>query len=156
LIRALSIEPDSDAGLRPIDKVVLDYDDRHRRRIALTTDGGLEFLLDLPEVPSLKDGDALTLEDGRLIAVKAAPEHLLEITCADPVHLARISWHLGNRHLATEISGQRLLIRHDHVIEDMVRGLGAEVREVHAPFNPEGGAYGHGHTPGNGHGHTHD
>ncbi len=155
MIRALSIEHASDTGLRPIDNVVLDYDNRHRRRIALTTDGGIEFLLDLPEVPSLKDGDALMLEDGRLIAVKAAPERLLEITYTDPVHLARISWHLGNRHLATEIREQRILIRYDHVIADMVRGLGATVTEVNVPFNPEGGAYGHGRKLGHG-GHTHD
>ena len=111
----------------------------------MTTDGGLDFLLDLAHVPSLKDGDALVLEDGRRIGVKAALEQLLEITCLDPRHLARISWHLGNRHLATEIHQQRLLIRCDPVIADMVRGLGATVTQVNAPFNPEGGAYGHGH-----------
>ncbi len=155
MIRALSIKSTSDAGNRPIDVVVLDYDGRNRRRISLTTERGFEFLLDLPAVPSLNDGDALMLEDGRLIAVKAAPERLLEITCTDAAHLARISWHLGNRHLATEIREQSLLIRYDHVIADMVRGLGATVAEVNVPFNPEGGAYGHGPKLGHG-GHTHD
>ena len=152
MIRAVSIEAGPDAQHRPIDVVLLDYDNRHRRRIAMTTQRGFEFLLDLPEVPSLNDGDSLLLEDGRLIEVRAAPERLLEISCADARHLARISWHLGNRHLATEISEQRLLIRYDHVIADMVRGLGARAREINAPFNPEGGAYGHGHNQA----HSHD
>ena len=111
----------------------------------------MEFLLDLPEVPALKDGDNLALEDGRLIAVRAAPERLLEITCTDAHHLACIAWHLGNRHLATEIGEEKLLIRYDHVIADMVKGLGASAREIEAPFNPEGGAYGHGHDNGHGH-----
>jgi urease accessory protein len=154
LIRAVSIEPASNAERRASDVVALDFDNRHRRRTAMTTEGGMEFLLDLPEVPSLKDGDNLTLEDGRLIAVRAAPERLLEITCTDAHHLARVSWHLGNRHLATEIDEKKLLIRYDHVIADMVRGLGASAREIEAPFNPEGGAYsGHGHDHGHGHAH---
>lgn len=155
MIRASNVRSASKVTGCSADSISLTFDDRHRRRIAMTTDGGLEFLLDLPEVPSLKDGDALMLEDGRLIAVKAAPERLLEISCADPVHLARISWHLGNRHLAAEIGEQRLLIRYDHVIAEMVRGLGATATEVNVPFNPEGGAYGHGRKPGRGD-HTHD
>lgn len=143
--------PASDAESPPTDAVLLDYDNRHRRRIALTTERGSEFLLDLPEVPSLKDGDRLTLEDGQLIEVRAAPERLLEITCTDAQHLARVSWHLGNRHLAADIQRQRLLIRYDHVIADMVRGLGASATEVNAPFNPEGGAYGHARDQGHRH-----
>ena len=105
-------------------------------------------------------GDGLRLEDGRIVAVEAAPERLLEITCADERALARIAWHLGNRHLATEIGERTIHIRDDHVIADMVRGLGAEVRSVERPFNPEGGAYGHGavhgHSHGDGRGHAHD
>jgi urease accessory protein len=128
------------------DTVVLDHDLRHRRRIALRGEGGTEFLLDLPEATVLRDGDALVLEDGRTVAVRAAPEPLAEIIADDPPALARIAWHIGNRHLPAAISAGRLLIRRDHVIEEMVRGLGATVRHVDAPFEPEGGAYALGHA----------
>jgi len=134
-----------------VDTVLLGYDDRYRRRMAMTGTGGLSFVLDMASASVLADGDALVLSDGRLVAVKAAAEPLLEITCADPVHLARIAWHLGNRHLPTQIDGTRILIREDHVIADMVRGLGADVKHVDAPFTPEGGAY-----AGGGHHHLHD
>ena len=155
------------AGLwnaKPADVVRLDYDHRTRRRIALTGTRGLSFLLDLAKAPVLAAGDGIRLEDGRIIAVEAAPERLLEIACADERALARIAWHLGNRHLATEIGARVVYIRDDHVIADMARGLGAEVRSVERPFNPEGGAYSqggaaHGHSHGHhhhgGHGHHH-
>jgi urease accessory protein len=142
------------AGLwnaKPADVVRLDYDHRTRRRISLTGAGGLGFLLDLAKTPVLAAGDGIQLEDGRIVAVEAAPERLLEITCADERALARIAWHLGNRHLAAEIGERVIHIRDDHVIADMVRGLGAEVHIVERPFNPEGGAYGHGAV----HGHSH-
>jgi urease accessory protein len=142
-------------GEKPIDSVTLDYDRRTRRRIALTGAKGLSFLLDLAEAPILRTGDGLKLEDGRVIEVRAAPEALLEITCADELALARIAWHLGNRHLATEIDARVLHIRTDHVIEDMVVKLGAAVQHVQRPFNPEGGAYGHGAVSGHSHGHGH-
>jgi urease accessory protein len=150
------------AGLwsaKPADVVRLDYDHRTRRRIALTGVGGLNFLLDLARTPVLAAGDGLRLEDGRIVAVEAAPERLLEIACADERALARIAWHLGNRHLAAEIGARVVYIREDHVIAGMARGLGAEVRAVERPFNPEGGAYsqggaGHSHA-GLGHEHHH-
>ena len=133
------------------DTIVLDFDDRHRRRMAMTGTRGLEFLLDLENAVALRGGDALVLEDGRLIEVVAAAEPLIEIRGADPLHLVRIAWHLGNRHLPTQIMGKGLRIRRDHVIEEMVKGLGARVIEIEAPFDPEGGAY-----AGGGHGHTAD
>ncbi len=139
------------------DTVVLDFDDRHRRRMAMTGTRGLEFLLDLESAVALRGGDALVLDDGRLIEVVAAPEPLIEIRGADPLHLVRLAWHLGNRHLPTQIVGKGLRIRRDHVIEAMVRGLGARVIEIEAPFDPEGGAYaggGHDHGPED-HGHQH-
>jgi urease accessory protein len=144
------------AGLwnaKPADTVRLDYDHRTRRRIALTGAGGLEFLLDLAKTPVLAAGDGLKLEDGRIVAVEAAPERLLEIACRDERALARTAWHLGNRHLATEIGARVVYIREDHVIAGMARGLGAEVRAVERPFNPEGGAYGQGAVHGHSHGH---
>lgn len=135
----------------------------------MTATRGLEFLLDLEHAVALRGGDALVLEDGRLIEVVAAPELLLEIRSPDPQHLVRVAWHLGNRHLPTQIAGRGLRIRRDHVIEAMVKGLGARVIEIEAPFDPEGGAYaGDGHAPAAGeandhaahghssHDHTHD
>ena len=123
------------------DTVVLDFDDRHRRRMAMTGTRGLEFLLDLENAVALRGGDALVLEDGRLIEVVAAAEPLVEIRGADPLHLVRVAWHLGNRHLPTQIMPKGLRIRRDHVIEAMVKGLGARIIEIEAPFDPEGGAY---------------
>jgi urease accessory protein len=148
------------------DTVVLDFDDRHRRRMAMTGTRGLEFLLDLENATALRGGDALVLEDGRLIEVVAAPEPLLEIKGADPHHLIRVAWHLGNRHLPTQLMPKGLRIRRDHVIEAMVKGLGARVIEIEAPFDPEGGAYAsaahghahddHAHHTGHDHAHDHD
>ena len=142
------------------DTVVLDFDDRHRRRMAMTGTRGLEFLLDLENAVALRGGDALVLDDGRLIEVVAAPEPLVEIRGADPHHLIRVAWHLGNRHLPTQIMPKGLRIRRDHVIEEMVKGLGARVIEIEAPFDPEGGAYAstghdHGHDDHAHHGHGH-
>jgi urease accessory protein len=121
--------------------VVLDFDQRHRRRVAMTGVGGLEFLLDLAEAAMLRGGDGLRLEDGRLVEVLAEPEPLAEIRAADPLALTRIAWHLGNRHLLTEMLPKALRIRRDPVIEAMAEGLGARVIALEAPFNPEGGAY---------------
>ena len=132
------------------DTVVLGFDDRHRRRMAMTGTRGVEFLLDLENAVALRGGDALVLEDGRLIEVVAVPEPLAEIRCNDPQHLVRVAWHLGNRHLPTQVMAKGLRIRRDHVIEAMVKGLGARVIEIEAPFDPEGGAYaggGHAHAP---------
>jgi urease accessory protein len=139
-----------------VDTVTLDFDTRFRRRMAMTGDGGTEFLLDLPKVIGLSDGDALELEDGRHIRVVAAPEPLMQATCDDPLHLARAAWHVGNRHLPCEIHPDRLVLRQDHVIADMLMKLGCTVENVIAPFNPEGGAYGVGRTQGHSHSHNHD
>jgi urease accessory protein len=141
VMRAISIKPASTWPGEPADRVVLDYDDRHRRRIAMTGTRGTCFLLDLPEAAELRGGDALVLEDGRLIEVVAAPEPLLEIRCGDPLHLARVAWHFGNRHLPTQLLPGALRIRRDHVIADLAVQLGAQVVEIEAPFDPEGGAY---------------
>ncbi len=146
-------------GGKAADVVRLDHDRRTRRRIALTGQSGLSFLLDLAKAPVLVAGDGIRLEDGRIVAVEAASERLLEIACKDERTLARIAWHLGNRHLAAELADRTLYIREDHVIAEMVKGLGASVRSVERPFNPEGGAYGHGAVHGHSHhhgdGHSH-
>jgi urease accessory protein len=156
MIRATKVSRNHRWSEPPADTIVLDFDDRHRRRMAMTGTRGLEFLLDLENAVALRGGDALVLEDGRLIEVVAAPEPLVEIRGSDPQHLLRVAWHLGNRHLPTQIAGKALRIRRDHVIEEMVKGLGARVVEIEAPFDPEGGAYaGEGHTHGAGEPHDH-
>jgi urease accessory protein len=149
-MRTIGIAGASTWSGEPADHVVLNYDDRCRRRLAMKGAKGVAFLLDLPAPAGLGDGDALVLEDGRLIEVVAAPEPLLEIRCADAKHLARVAWHLGNRHLPTQLLATSLLVRRDHVIAEMAVRLGAEVIEVEAPFDPEGGAYA---APGNHHHH---
>lgn len=141
MIRATKVHGQHRWSETPADTVVLGFDDRHRRRMAMTGTRGLAFLLDLENAVALRGGDALVLDDGRLIEVVAAPEPLAEIRCNDPQHLVRVAWHLGNRHLPTQIMAKGLRIRRDHVIEAMVKGLGARVIEIEAPFDPEGGAY---------------
>ena len=143
MIRATRSLPAGTWSGRPVDTVVLDFDQRHRRRVTMAGAGGFAFLLDLADAIPLRDGDGLKLEDGRFVAVKAAAEPLAEITAQGPAHLLRVAWHLGNRHLPTQLLADRLRIRRDHVIEEMVRGLGANVAIVSAPFDPEGGAYAH-------------
>src|SRR5271169_5520790 len=154
MIRATRVRGQHRWSEPPADTVVLDFDDRHRRRTAMTGTRGLEFLLDLENAVALRGGDALVLDDGRLVEVVAAPEPLIEIRCDDPQHVVRVAWHLGNRHLPTQITGRGLRIRRDHVIEAMVKGLGARIIEIEAPFDPEGGAYaGHAHAAGEAHDH---
>ena len=144
------------------DSVTLLFDDRYRRRLRMLGDGGLDFLLDLVEPVVLHGGDGLRLEEGGFVEVRAAEEDLVEVRGRNAAAFARLAWHLGNRHLPAQIEADRSLIRDDHVIIDMLKGLGAEVRAVSAPFNPEGGAYGqynhdhrhpHAHGAGGRHGH---
>jgi|SRR5580698_6123410 urease accessory protein len=125
----------------PADRITLSYDERHRRRLRFLAAAGTEFLLDLPRTTVLGDGDGLKLEDGRIILVTAAAEPLLEVTATDAEQLARLAWHIGNRHLPAQIATGRILIREDTVIEGMLVGLGASVRHVAEPFTPEPGAY---------------
>jgi urease accessory protein len=134
------------------DRIALDHTARHRRRVVLTTAGGLQFLLKLEHAQALRDGDGLVLEDGRLV-VKALAEPLLEIRGKNARHLAVLAWQIGNRHLEAQIESQRILIRRDHVIAGMLRGLGAALREIDEIFEPEAGAYSHGHTSGHHHDH---
>lgn len=156
LLRAIQVLPAGGWVQRTArDVVTLDFDDRFRRRRRYVGQRGLAFLLDLEEAVPLRDGDGLLLEAGGVILVRAAPEPLVEIRAETPERLARLAWHLGNRHLPTEIRAEALLIRDDHVIVAMLRGLGAEVRPVNAPFNPEGGAYGE-HNRYHGHAHDHE
>jgi urease accessory protein len=133
-----------------IDTVTLDHDDRQKRRVALKGEKGLDLLLDLDKTTLIGDGDALKLEDGGLVAVRAAPEKLLKITAENALRLTRIAWHIGNRHTPAEITADAIYIEADHVLAEMVRGQGGLAEEVWRPFQPERGAYDHG-----GHGHDH-
>lgn len=127
-----------------MDTVLIDFDRRHRRRILLRTERGREVLLDLSQAVRLREGDGLPV-DGVVVRVCARPEKLLEIHAPDPGTMVRIAWHLGNRHLPVQLQGDRIRIRADHVIEEMVRGLGGHVAAIEAPFDPEAGAYAGGH-----------
>ena len=130
------------------DTVTLDYEARFLRRKRLVSDGGEPFLVELAETQSLNHGEGFRLDDGRIIAVMAAAEPLLAVRHDN---LARIAWHVGNRHTPCQIADDHILIREDKVLQAMLEGLGASVAQVIAPFTPEGGAYGHGRT----HGHEH-
>ena len=129
------------------ESVILDYHARFLRRKVLETKGGLKFLVDLPKTRSISKNEAFLLEDGRLVGVVFADEELLQIKG----DLLKFAWHIGNRHVPCQIEEARLLIQNDHVIKGMLINLGAEVETISEPFNPEGGAYGHGRT----HSHAH-
>jgi urease accessory protein len=152
VLRAADLEPEGSRPL-PFDLAVLDHDERHLRRRVLTLSHGDKVLVDLPDPVSLDHGDVLVLDDGRRAEIIAAEEEVYDIRAQDPVHLSQLAWHIGNRHLAAQIEAERVLILRDHVIKDMLEGLGAKVAEVCEPFQPVRGAYsGHGHA----HGHSHD
>ena len=142
-------------GANAVDTITLDAHERHRRRVVLSGERGTRFLLDLPEATALRDGDGLVLDDGAIVRIVSRPEPLVEIAAASAHELARLAWHIGNRHIDVQIVGDRLRIRRDHVIEDMLRGLGARLSPVEAAFDPERGAYEHHHGHGDGHRHSH-
>ena len=129
------------------DRIVLAYDERFLRRKRLTCESGASVMVDLPETVSLNDGDALLTDDGRKLAIVAATEPVVIVKG----NLPRLAWHIGNRHTPCEVMATHLVIRRDHVLEDMLKTLGAEVTFALAPFRPEGGAYGHGRTLGHAH-----
>jgi urease accessory protein len=130
-----------------IDMVILDSSDRNRRRIVLSGEKGTEFLLDFEKPVALRDGDGLMLDDGSIVLVAGALESLIEISTHGPLDTVRLAWHLGNRHTELQIAGDKIRIRRDHVLEDILRGLGAQLAPLDAPFDPEpsGPANEHGH-----------
>ena len=152
-------KPDIDAA-KVVDRVILDAGDRQRRRIVLTGEKGTHVLLDLDRPVPLRDGDGLLLDDGSIVQVGGQVEPLLEITPSSPRDFVRLAWHLGNRHTDVQIVQGRIRIRHDHVLQDMLRGLGATVRPLQAAFDPEAGvAQDHHHDHEHHHrhhGHGHD
>ncbi|MCF6303522.1 MAG: urease accessory protein UreE [Devosiaceae bacterium] len=141
IIRATAI---SKTSAEQAGSITLTYSDRFRRRIAMISDNGIEFLLDLAEATELADGEFLLLDDGRHVKIIAAKEKLMRVRGKDQQHLTRASWHVGNRHLACEIHPDFIVLTHDRIIEKMLLGLGCEVEQFEGPFSPEGGAYGQG------------
>jgi urease accessory protein len=133
------------------DRVVLDADDRQRRRIVLTSEKGARLLLDFDRPVTLHDGDGLVLDDGSVVVVSGEAEQLIEVTATAPHDLVRLAWHIGNRHTDIQFVDKRFRIRRDHVLEDMLKGLGAVTAPVDAPFDPEPAA-----PHGGGHHHDHD
>ncbi|MDA7775624.1 urease accessory protein UreE [Alphaproteobacteria bacterium] len=133
------------SGAESVDTVTLDYDNRFVRRKKMTTDSGEAFLVELADTRSVNVGDGFVLGDGRVVTILAAAEPLLSVTHDNP---ALIAWHIGNRHTPCQIGAGTLLIRDDAVLKKMLEQLGAETKTIHAPFFPEGGAYGHGRTHG--------
>jgi urease accessory protein len=159
--RAIAVVRGADVDrARVVDTVVLDHEGRNRRRRRLVARGGAEFLLDLERPSALDDGDALVLEDGDLIAVVAGDQDLVEIRADTPRTLMTLAWHIGNRHTPAEIGADFIALERDHVLEEMVVGLGGRLAPVHRPFRPERGAYDHGggdhHHHDHGHDHHHD
>jgi len=132
-----------------VDRVRLDANDRHRRRIRLQGEGGADFLLDLDEAVALRDGDGILLDDGTTVLVAGEAEPLVEVTAKAPLDVVRLAWHIGNRHTDIQFTDKAFRIRRDHVLEEMLKGLGADVVPVDAPFDPEPVA------PGGGHHHDH-
>lgn len=161
MIHATDVRSKAD-GFEAADTITLDETQRHRRRMAMVSDGGIAFLLDLPETVRLGEGDGLVLDDGRILRVVARPEPLYVVRGQNAAHLLTLAWHLGNRHQAAQIFEDHLLIRREPVLRPMLEGLGALVEEIDAAFDPEGGAYGsgghgasHGHGADHGDGHGH-
>ncbi len=155
--RAIEVSPSGSwAPPDAASSVTLAFDDRHRRRIRMTDDAGEPFLLDLPEAVVLADGDGLVLDEGGMIAVRAAAEPVADISCAGAAHAARLAWHIGNRHAPVQVLADGALrIRDDHVLVRMAEGLGARVRRHRATFQPEPGAYAEGAAHGHAHAHDH-
>lgn len=134
----------------PTERLVLPFELRCRSRLRTRLETGEEAGLFLEPGTVLRGGDRLLGNDGRVVEVVAAPERLMEARGEDPAQLARLAYHLGNRHVAVEVGPQWLRFAADAVLEQMLVGLGARVTEVVAPFEPEGGAYRHGHGHGRG------
>lgn len=150
MLRAISHLPAGHNDGIPFDLVTLAHDERRLRRKLLTLVHGDEVLVDFPQTVTLENHGALVLDDGRFVEVIAAEEQLLEVRGRDGEHLLRLAWHIGNRHTPAQLEENRILIARDHVLRDMLEGLGATVVDVTEPFSPEHGAY-HAHGHGLGH-----
>ena len=154
--RVARLIPAAEMTAAAIDRVVLDAGDRNRRRIVMRGEKGTEFLLDVEKPVSLRDGDGLVLDDGTIVLVAGLAEPLIEVFAGSALDTVRLAWHLGNRHTDVQIVGDKIRIRRDHVLEDMLRGLGAKLVALVAPFDPEPASPSHEHGHEHGHAHHHD
>jgi urease accessory protein len=155
MLRVVRVVTSPGADARHIDSVILNSEQRRLQTGLFTGVNGTQIGAMLPELVLLRNGDALELDDGSLVEVVIEPESLVEIRGNDLTHLARLAWHLGDRHVPVQIFSNRLRLRPDAVLEAMLKGLGARLTPIEAPFDPEGGAYaqqGHAHDD---HGHDH-
>jgi urease accessory protein len=153
--RAIRVLGPAERSNRPvIDTVILDYAQRSAQKIAATGIKGGCFEIELAEPARLHTDDLLVLDDGSLVEVVAAPEPLIEARAADLASLARLAWHLGDRHVPAQLFPNRIRARREPAIERLLKSLGATLTLIEAPFEPEGGAYGSSH--GHNHDHAHD
>ena len=156
IVRRAAVKAD-----KVVDTLVLDHAARQVRTASLTSEGGLAVALDLDREAALDEGDAVKLEDGRLVAIRAAAERLIEVTSENPARLLRIGWHLGSQHVAMEVGSEAIYVPAGSGPAEIVRGLGGTMREVARAFRPERGGHGHHHHHDHGahdhhHGHDHD
>lgn len=131
------------------DRLILPFDLRQKSRQRVLLESGADAALQLERGTILRGGDRLVGDDGRTIQVVAAPEPVLLVSCATPRDLICAAYHLGNRHVPVQVGDGWLRLGDDHVLHDMLLGLGATVSSEIAPFEPEAGAYGGGHRHGN-------
>ena len=131
----------ADSGKRALDSVILSAEQRRVQNAQFTGVNGTAIGLMLPEPVLLRGGDLLELDDDSLVEVVAEPERLVEVRGNDLTHLARLAWHLGDRHVPVQVLTNRLRMRGDAALEVLLKGLGARLTAIEAPFDPEGGAY---------------
>src|SRR5262245_58354991 len=155
MLRVVRVVPSASSGARQIDSIILKPDERRLQTGHLTGVNGTQIGAMLPEPVILRNGDALELDDGSFVDVVIEPEPLIEIRGQDVTHLARLAWHLGDRHVPVQIFANRLRMRPDGTLEAMLKALGARLTPIEAPFDPEGGAYAHHAHHGHDHEHTH-
>ena len=150
----LRVERRADPNSVPGDTLRLAYDERKKSRLRVQTEAGIEVAIVLERGSTLKDGDLLAADGGKVIVVRAAAEKVSEVRADSALALTRAAYHLGNRHVALQVLPECLRYQHDHVLDEMVVGLGLTVSVTHAPFEPEGGAYGHAHGTAGEHDHV--
>lgn len=131
----------------PAGRLVLPYELRCKSRLRTRLESGEEAGIFMERGTILRGGNYLEANDGRIVEVVAAQEEVMEIRSADPLLLSRAAYHLGNRHVAVELGAGLLRFSKDHVLAEMIKRLGLSIDEISSPFEPEGGAYGHGHSP---------
>lgn len=137
-------------------QLILPYDQREKSRLRATLNTGEEVAVFTVRGTILRDGELLTGADGRVVQIVAAAEPTYQVSCTSPHLLLRCAFHLGNRHTQAQVGEGFLRIRKDPVLKEMLEGLGAQVTEQNAPFEPEAGAYGGGHSHGGDDGHPHN